>query len=143
MKIKRRGNRKGASHRVSMSFTKSTYEALRKESVKHDYSIAEITRQVIDRSIVYGLLSDEEKPLPAAALGSYAEMQEYVLIASKNRREDAEKIKLLTEFVDLHHKRVTMLEELIESLEGRLLEQAVALATYETDGVTDARRTST
>ena len=135
MKIKRRGDRLGPSHRVSMSFTKSTYEALRKESVKHDYSIAEITRQIIDRAIVYGLLSDEEKTLPDSALGSYAEMQEYTLIVNKNRREDAEKIKLLTEFLDLHSERVALLERQIALYEETILRQGVSLAIYETDDV--------
>ena len=45
MKIKARGE----SRRITMTFTKETYEALRDQSEKLGYSIAEIARRVVDQ----------------------------------------------------------------------------------------------
>ena len=131
MQIKKRGNRQGASHRVSMSFEKSTYEALRRESEKHGYSIAEITRQVIDRSIVYGLLSDEKKPLPDAALDRNAEMQHYTLLASKKEKL----IKVLRETIAVQSGHLDELNKQIKVLRATILMKNLSLALYETDDV--------
>ena len=128
MKIKARGE----SRRITMSFMPNTYEALRRESKKHDCSIAEITRQIIDRSIVYGLLTDDVKNLPDQALGSYAEMQEFTLLANKRHREGAKLNELLTELVALNELRVDQLEKEVESLKATILQQGVALAIFET-----------
>ena len=48
MKIKARG----ASRRITISFTPTTYEALRKESEKLGYSVAEIARRVVDQGTI-------------------------------------------------------------------------------------------
>ena len=98
-----------------MSFTKSTYEALRRESEKHGYSIAEITRQVIDRSIVYGLLSDGKKPLPDSALGSNAEKL-YTLIASKKEIV----IKNLKKIIDVQSGHLDELNKQIKVLRATI-----------------------
>ena len=124
MKIKRRGNRQGPSHRITISFTEETYAELRKQSDKLDYSLAEIARRVVDRGVV-------------ADVVSVTKMEEYVQLSEKLRRSDEKRIKGLQEHLDLKDQLIAQMQRGLEEYTEIITEQARDIQFYEQARVKD------
>ena len=124
MKIKRRGNRQGPSHRITISFTEETYAELRKQSDKLDYSLAEIARRVVDRGVV-------------ADVVSVTKMEEYVQLSEKLRRSDEKRIEGLQEHLDLKDQLIAQMQRGLEEYTEIITEQARDIQFYEQARVKD------
>ena len=132
--VKRRGKRSEATHRIWVTFTKGTFEALSKQSKALGYAIGALTRIVIDRAVVCGLLTDDLPSLRGEDVVSAALAQELVDLS----KEDGERIRLLTEVVDLQQRLLDQMQQQTDTFKTTILRQAVEISIYETDGVTDA-----
>ena len=135
--VKRRGKREGPTSRIWVTFTQATYEALSKRSKKIGYTLGALTRQTIDRAVACGLLLDDLPSLRGEDVVSADLMEQYVELATKTRRSDGERIRLLTEALDLKQQLIELMEQRTEKYKETTLRQAVEIAIYETGGFTD------
>ena len=107
-----------------MSFTKSTYEALRRESEKHGYSIAEITRRVIDRGVGAGLLHSETPHKKGTAVVRLTHFREYADMAQETIRLNRAQIKILDDRLKVALKFTDQQQRLLEEYSELITEQA-------------------
>ena len=150
MKIERRGNRQGPTHRITMSFTQSTYEALRAQSEKLGYSIAGIARQVIDRGVAAGLLSADTPSTQGAAVvrvtqdERYRQLQdEQVRLLERIVQQKDEQIEILHDRLDLNVQMVSHLHRGLDDYTEIITQQARDIEFYEharVHAVDDAER---
>ena len=118
MKIKKSGDRPGATQRITMSFSQSTYKALREKSAKQPgYSIAGVARQVIERGMAAGLLNAET---PSSKVEDLVKMYQ-----SERLAEVYEELRLaMQENIDLLLKRIALQDDLISRKQQRFEEYA-------------------
>ena len=137
-KVVKRGKRSEATRRIWVTFEESVYEALSKRSKDLGYTIGALTRLTLDRAVAAGFLSAENPSLRGTSVVSAALAEEYVGLTTGIRQEDRDRIRLLTEVVELQQQVIDQMQQRIDSHKETILRQAVELAIYETDGVTDA-----
>ena len=133
---KSKSKSKGRAHRIYVTLSEPTLAHLNREGLKLGYSVSWLAAGLIDRAIAYKMPGGE-KPNSEVSVVDFALVQEYTQIVKKNEREDAKRIKLLTEFADLSEQRIAQLEKRIESHKETILRQAVELAIYETGSATE------
>ena len=106
MKIEKSRHRPGPIHRISMSFSHGTYQALHAQSKRLGYSIAGVARQVVDRAMAAGLL-DKDIPSPHGA--------DVVRVTQDEHREH-----LNAEISRLHEKHIDILQDRLDLKEQRI-----------------------
>ena len=113
MKIEKSGDRPGATQRITISFSASTYEALRAKSEKEPgYSIAGVARQVIGRAMAAGLLYAET---PSSKVEDLLKMYQ-----SERLAEVYEELRLaMQENIDLLLKEIALKDQLIAEKQQR------------------------
>ena len=124
MKIKKRGNRQGPTHRITISFTQSTYEALCDQSEKLGYSLAEIARRVIDRGVV-------------ADVVRVTQAEDRERLYEKLCRLHEKQTKILQDRLALKEQLIAQMERGLEMNAEIITEQARSIEFYEQARVTD------
>ena len=139
MKIKRRGDRPGTTRRITMSFTQSTYEALRDQSAKSGYSIAGVARRVIDRGVAAGLL-DADTPSPqGAVVVRGALLEQYYQLIAELQRSHEKRIEGLTEHLAIKDRLIAQMHRGLDDYTEIITEQARDIQFYEQARVKDVR----
>ena len=139
MKIKRRGDRPGTTRRITMSFTQSTYEALRDQSAKSGYSIAGVARRVIDRGVAAGLL-DADTPSPqGAVVVRGALLEQYYQLVAELQRSHEKRIEGLTEHLAIKDRLIAQMHRGLDDYTEIITEQARDIQFYEQARVKDVR----
>ena len=137
MKIKRRGDRPGPTHRITMSFTQSTYEALRDQSTKSGYSIAGVARQVIDRGVAAGLL-DADTPSPqGAVVVRGALLEQYYQLLKELQRSHEKRIEGLTEHLAIKDRLIAQMHRGLDDYTETITQQTRDIQFYEQARVKD------
>ena len=147
MKIKRRGDRPGPTHRITMSFTQSTYEALRDQSAKSGYSIAGVARRVIDRGVAAGLLDANDPNVQGAVVVRGALLEQYYQLVDDLQRSHEKRIEGLTEQLAIKDRLIAQMKRGLDDYTEIITEQAADLQFFERErsakeqpfGVTDVR----
>ena len=138
MKIKRPVDQPGTTRRISMSFTESTYEALRDQSAKSGYSIAGVARQLIDRAVAAGLLSAETPSSKVEDLVKMYRFERLVETYEELRLEMQLNIDLLLRKIDIYERRNGQMQQKFEEYAETITEQARDIQFYEQARVADA-----
>ena len=139
MKIKRRGDRPGPTHRITVSFTQSTFEALRDQSAKSGYSIAGEARQVIDRGVAAGLLYADTPSPQGGVVVRGALLEQYYLLVEELQRAHEERIKGLTEHLAIKDRLIAQMQQGLEEYAETITQQARDIEIYAQDRVTDVK----
>ena len=139
MKIKKSGDRQG-THRITMSLSISTYEALRDQSAKEDgYSIAGVARRVIDRGVAAGLLDADTPTRTQGALVVHAALREqYYQLVDKQQQAHDKQIEGLQERLDIKDLLFAQMKRALEQSTEVITDQAMTICFYEQARVHDA-----
>ena len=138
MKIKRRGYRQG-THRITISFSQATYEALRDQSAKEDgYSVGGVARRVIDRGIGVGLLNAEAASLERTIIVHDALLEDFHQIVANLKRADDKQIEGLNERLVVNEQLIAQMKRALEMNSEVITEQAATIQFYEQARVHDA-----
>ena len=138
MKITRREDQQG-THRMSMSFSQATYEALRAKSEKQPgYSIAGAARQVIERGVAAGLLYSETPSSEVEDLVKLYQSERLVQLHEELHQEavgiiksKGEIIKLLENRLDTKDKQYAQLIQVLENHTKIITDQASSIETLQ------------
>ena len=104
--IKKRVKRAGPTHRVYVTLTLPTVEALRAEGAKRGYSISALVQQVIERGMAAGLLYAET---PSSKVEDLVKLYQ-----SERLAEVYEELRLaMQENIDLSLKEIALQGDLI------------------------------
>ena len=131
MKIKRPVDQPGTTRRISMSFTESTYEALRAAGKKSGYSIAGVARQVIDRALAAGLLYTETPSSKVEDLVKMYRSEKLVQVHEELRLAMQENIDLLLKTIDVYERRDDHKQQMLNEYALTITEQARDIQFYE------------
>lgn len=138
MKIKRRGDRPGPTHRLMLSFSQSTYEALRDQSAKEDgYSIAGVARRVIDRGLAAGLLDANDPNAQGAVVVRGALLEQYYQLVDDLQRSHEKRIEGLTEHLAIKDRLIAQMKRGLDMYTETIEEQARDIQFYEQARVHD------
>ena len=147
MKIKRPVDQPGTTRRISMSFTESTYKALRAAGKKRGYSIAGVARQVIDRAIGVGLLSSSTPPSKVEDLVKLYQSESVVQVYEELRLLMQENIDLLLKELALKDQLIAQKQQRVKEYTETITNQASsiealldALREYKANAPDDPRR---
>ena len=110
MKIKARGE----SRRITISFTPITYEALRDQSERLGYSIAEIARRVIDRGVLGEVVSATQAETKEELYGKLCRLHE-------------RRAKGLLEDIAIRDEDIAIRDQLIATQHEELCKQSTEL----------------
>ena len=137
MKIERRGDRQG-THRITISFSQDTYEALRDQSAKEDgYSIGGVARRVIDRGVAAGLLNAETPNLQGTVVVHDSLLEDFYHLVEKLKRADDKRLEGLTERLAINEQLISQMKRALEMNSEVITEQAATIQFYEHGRVRD------
>ena len=123
MQIKKSGDQPDTTHRITLSFSESTYEALRAQSETLGYSIAGVARQVIDRGLAAGLLYADTPSPQGAAVVNATLMEQYCQLSAKLSRSYEERIEGLIDHLDLKDQRIAQMQQALEEYAETITKQ--------------------
>ena len=139
MKITKRGSRQG-THRLMMSFSKATYEALRDQSAKEDgYSIAGVARRVIDRGVAAGLLdaNANDPNAQGAVVVRGALLEQHFRLVDDLQRVHEKRMEGFQEHLDIKDRLIAQMQRALDMYTETIEEQARDIQFYAGDRVKD------
>ena len=138
MKITRRENQQG-THRMSVSFSRATHEALRSASAKSGCSVAAAARKALEGAVAAGLLdADTPTSSQGAIVVRAALLEQYYQLVDKLQQTHEKQIEGLQERLDIKDLLFAQMKGALEEYTEVITEQATTICFYEQARVHDA-----